>query len=134
MVCIHCGSKTDVINSRHQKRRNQVWRRRRCQHCRAVFTTQEAADYSGAWLVVTSDGALEPFWRDKLYLSIHNSLQHRATAPVDATDLTDTIVQALSKIVVNSAIKRSDIVRIALLTLSRFDSVASTHYRAFHRD
>ena len=69
MVCLQCGSETKVVNSRLQKRSNQVWRRRQCSSCQSIFTTQETADYSSIWLVKHSSGKLVPFSRDKLFLS-----------------------------------------------------------------
>ena len=131
MVCTLCQSKTQVINSRHQKRSNQVWRRRRCPNGH-VFTTQEATEISAVWMVSDHAGNLEPFERDRLFMSLHHSLQHRQAAVQDAGALTATIMQQLVPIVVSGVIS-TDSVRLATQTvLDRFDSAASTHYRAFH--
>ena len=133
MVCIHCQSKTQVINSRHQKRSNQVWRRRRCINGH-VFTTQEATEISSVWLVSDRTGALRPFERDRLFMSLHNSLQHRTTAIRDAGALADTIMQQLVPEITNGVISSLSIRDAAQVALDRFDSAASTHYRAFHPD
>src|SRR5690348_1875861 len=97
MVCIYCGNKTDVINSRPQKRHNKVWRRRRCTKCEAVFTTTEAAALAESLRVArkAKPNTLQPFLRDKLFLSIYKSCQHRPDAIQDASALTDTVVSRL---------------------------------------
>ena len=131
MVCIHCQLKTQVINSRHQVRLNQVWRRRRCNNGH-IFTTQEIADYTAVWLVRASQSSLQPFVRDKLFVSLLGSLGHRSTALSDAGALTTTIVQKLAPQIRDGVIDAMAIRTIVQVVLNRFDTVASTHYRAFH--
>lgn len=133
MVCVQCGSPTQVINSRHQKRANQVWRRRRCRQCSAVFTSEESAAYGAAWAVLGPSGALKPFSRDKLFLSLHRSLQHRSTALEDAAGLTDTVIEKLSGAVKDGVIESRTIVSTVQVALTRFDKAAGTHYAAFHK-
>jgi transcriptional repressor NrdR len=132
MVCIHCGGKTKVVNSRRQSRSNQVWRRRQCLDCGAVFSTREGAQHELAWMVRTS-GQLEPFSRDKLFMSLYKSCEHRKTALNDAKGLADTVISKLPNYAVNGTISDSDIVRAAQVALNRFDKAASTHYQAFHK-
>jgi transcriptional repressor NrdR len=133
MVCVHCGSETQVINSRAQKRSNQVWRRRRCMKCRAVFTTAEAARYEAAWAVRGKSGNISPFSRDKLFLSLYKSCGHRKTALDDAAGLTDTIIKKLAEHVTDGVVRARDIAQVAQVALNRFDKTASTHYTAFHK-
>lgn len=133
MVCIHCDSNTSVINSRPQKRLNQIWRRRRCDSCEAVFTTEETAQYSAAWMVSGPNGTLQPFSRDKLFISINKSLQHRKASISDAGALTDTVIIKLALQAKNSTIKVASITQTAQVALNRFDKAASSHYQAFHR-
>jgi transcriptional regulator NrdR family protein len=132
MVCIHCGSQTRIANSRPQKRNNQIWRRRECLSCHAVFTTEESVDYTGAWTVRNTQGALEPFSRDKLFVSLIRSLEHRKTALSDAMGLTETIIQKLSGNVANGTLQTRQIVQVAQVALNRFDAAASVSYAAFH--
>ena len=134
MVCIHCSGDTQVTNSRHQKRTNQIWRRRQCVICKSLFTTQETADFDTAWRVRDLTGRLQPFSRDKLFLSLFVSCQHRKTALKDAGGLSATVIAKLQSIAKESIIDRRDIIQIATLALNRFDKAASTHYQAFHRD
>ncbi|MEK7059984.1 MAG: hypothetical protein AAB971_04490 [Patescibacteria group bacterium] len=132
MVCIHCGEETQVINSRPQKRLNQVWRRRKCLSCKAIFTTEEVAQYEASWAVRGADGALQAFNRDKLLLSLYKSCEHRQTALEDARALTNTIINKLRSQAKDGVIGRSTIVQVSQVALNRFDVVASVHYQAFH--
>lgn len=75
---------------------------------------------------------LEAFQRDKLLLSIHDSLKHRKTATSDATGLTDTVIARLYPLMQNTIIEKIDITVITLEILQRFDKTAATHYAAFH--
>ncbi len=132
MVCIQCGGQTQVINSRHQKRANQVWRRRKCRQCGAIFTSEETAAYGASWAVQGSRGGLAPFSRDKLFLSLYRSCQHRPTALADASGLADTVMKKLSIAVTDGVIDRQAIIHAAQVALNRFDKAASTSYAAFH--
>ncbi|HVS58300.1 MAG TPA: hypothetical protein VHD60_01005 [Candidatus Saccharimonadales bacterium] len=121
----------EVSNSRNQKRLNQVWRRRRCKECGAIYTTHEALDLSQA-LSVRKNGILTPLVRDKLFMSIFRSCQHRKDAVDDAGALTDTILSTVSLRSEKGAVDASLIVHVASETLARFDKVAVVHYEAFH--
>ena len=131
MVCIYCNHETIVANSRHQKRVNQVWRRRRCTHCKAIFTTLEVVDANQA-VRVSKEGRLEPFSRDKLLLAIYDSLKHRKSAVADASYLTGTILGSIYTHLKDASIDSNKITRITLQTLGNFDKAAATHYKAFH--
>lgn len=132
MVCIYCGKATQVVNSRSQKRSNQIWRRRRCQNCQAVFTTLEAPDLSTSLTVRTQQKRLEPFSRDKLLISLANSLGHRKTAINDASELTKAVVIQLVKMSASGEIAKSAIIQTVSETLQRFDPLAGQHYLAYH--
>jgi transcriptional repressor NrdR len=133
MVCLHCGAKTHIANSRSQKKTNQVWRRRQCLNCAAVFTTEETADYSGAWRVEAGSGHVEAFERDKLFLSLYKACGHRKTALSDASGLTDTIIAKLLAAAPGGVINRTQISQISQVALNRFDKAASSYYAARHR-
>lgn len=134
MVCIYCGSKTDVTNSRPQKRLNRTWRRRECRQCGAVFTTIEAAQLAEGLTVArdTPTTGLQPFVRDKLFVSIYASCQHRSEALEDAAALTDTIIGRLSDIQTGGIVASHALRELVHTTLARFDSASAVHYRAFH--
>ena len=131
MLCIYCGSETNVINSRPQKRLNHIWRRRKCANCGAIFTTTEIPDLFKS-LSVKKSGHLQPFSRDKLLLSINASLKHLKQPTNDASSLTDTILSKLLPLVKDASLTSEQIIATTLLTLNHFDKPASTHYAAFH--
>lgn len=131
MVCIYCGGETRVINSRPQKRLNGVWRRRHCQDCQTIFTTTEEVDLTGS-IVVRKINAVEPFSREKLLLSVYDSLRHRQHAARDAAGLMDTILGKLYVHVHDATLERDIITEVTALVLRRFDRVAASHYCAFH--
>lgn len=134
MVCVHCNGKTQVINSRPQLRVNQIWRRRQCLKCGIVFSTHEGIDYSSTWVVREPSGRLRAFSRDKLFISLYNSCQHRSRAVFDATGLTDTIIVKLAAQTKDGAINSQTIIQVVQVALNRFDKVSSVHYRAFHQN
>lgn len=133
MVCHTCSSDTKVINSRLQKRSNQVWRRRQCLSCSLVFTTHEISDLESLWRIKDRQGALTSFNRDKLFMSLYRSLQHRPTALTDAGDLANTVITKLSSEIRGGLINPLLIIQIVIVTLHRFDSLASAHYQAYHK-
>lgn len=134
MVCVYCGGDTRVVNSRHQARGNRVWRRRKCLACKALFSTEEAARLEAAWRVaIAGSGRLQPFSRDKLFLSVYDSCQHRKTALGDAEGLTATIIRKLAAHVKDGTIEKSDITGVAQVALNRFDKAASVYYGARHK-
>lgn len=133
MVCLYCGAKTQVTNSRPSRRLNQTWRRRGCDKCGAIFTTRETIDYAGS-IVVKHAALIEPFDRDILLLSLVNSLGHRMSPVADARALVDTIMQKLVKAAQNGSMKASDITAVTSAVLARFDSLAAAHYKAYHQE
>jgi transcriptional repressor NrdR len=131
MLCVYCGGDTQVINSRLQKRVNNVWRRRKCPGCGAIFSTTESPDASQA-LTIRKDKQLSPFVRDNLFISVYDSLKHRKDALNEATALTATIVSNLYPLAEAAVIDRAVVVTITSTILGRYDKVAATHYAAFH--
>jgi transcriptional regulator NrdR family protein len=134
MVCTYCSGKTAVTNSRHQKRANNVWRRRLCLDCSAIFSTLEQVDYEKTWVVQYSDGLKKPFLRDKLFVSIFKSCQHLPDPLTTSLGLSSTIIHALVRDIQNCAIEHTTIARHILTTLQRFNKPAAVHYQAFHAD
>jgi transcriptional regulator NrdR family protein len=116
-----------------QRRNNKVWRRRECLKCGAVFTTEESAQYGLAWTVQPNEGALEPFSRDKLLLSIFKSCEHRLTALNDAGNLTETVIRRLISQVENGRLWSGSITQVTLVVLARFDHAAGVYYQSRHK-
>lgn len=132
MVCIYCGATTKVINSRAQVRMGGVWRRRRCLACNNIFTTVENPDLSSSIAFERKLNDFEPFSRDKLLISVYESLRHRKSALEDAQGLTDTIWSKLIPNINTAAISRVDVISITTAVLKRFDKAAAVYYAAYH--
>lgn len=131
MNCIYCSSKTSVGNSRLQRRKNTVWRRRQCPNCLATFTTVEAADLSGS-LVIARQGQLQPFLRDELFTSLYLACGHRRKATEEAAALTDTVTARLLEKQESGQVSRDQLVTTALKVLKAFDKAAASQYAAYH--
>ncbi len=132
MVCIYCANSTRVVNSRHQKRSNNIWRRRLCDVCGATFTTQEKPDLSTGFMVHKKNTSkIVAFSKEKLFLSIHACCLHREDPIADALGLTDTVIVALP-FPTNQSIGSLDIAKTAHTILDRFDGVAAALYKAYH--
>lgn len=101
--------------------------------CGATFTTAEAASYGASWAVQSPSGSLTPFSRDKLFLSLHRSLQHRKTAMGDSAALTDTVIRKIAGTVQEGVLEIDTILTATQVALNRFDKAASVHYQAFHQ-
>jgi transcriptional repressor NrdR len=73
MNCPYCqSSQVFVTNSRSTKNQTQIWRRRHCQSCQAVFTTHEIIDLSHL-IVIKKSGRKEKFSRAKLFSGIYGA-------------------------------------------------------------
>lgn len=133
MVCIYCQHTTQVVNSRHQKRNNTVWRRRSCTHCTAVFTTLEQAELRSAIIVKSQEG-LRPLDRDALLITIYESCKHRQKALEEAASLTNTIIgDILAQTSSNGTIEQIKLHDIIRTVLERFDPAAATIYTAYSK-
>ncbi len=132
MVCIFCGHKLEVTNSRSQQKPNQVWRRRHCPKCKAVFTSTESIDLSKSLLVEHDKTHVEPFVRDILYISVYESCKHRKHPEKDATGLTATVIARVLRKKYGSAVTRDQLCLVTTEVLRRFDKAAATSYSAFH--
>lgn len=133
MVCIYCTGETRVSNSRLQKRSNQIWRRRTCNSCSAVFTTTELPQLHTSLLVEKPSGVFEPFIREKLYISLLQALKGRPGAYLQAAELSTTVIASLLREHPAAAsIPRSKIINKASLVLKRFNRQAYMRYIAEH--
>ena len=132
MVCIYCHEKLGVINSRFQKKQNNVWRRRRCPNCGALFTTSESIDLSKVLMIKRPNSQLEPFSREKLFSSIYESCKHRKAPEKDAESLTTTIVTKVFVTNSNAVVELNSIKQLATEVLSNFDKASASHYQAYY--
>lgn len=131
MLCIYCSGETNVTNSRKQKRNNQIWRRRRCEACEAVFTSHEAIDFSSA-LMVSSRSSTHPFLTDMLFTEVLLALQDRKDCYKAAREVTSTVIGQLLKPPVATVIETKQISQAAAKVLKRLDKRAWMRYAAEH--
>jgi transcriptional regulator NrdR family protein len=132
MVCSYCGGKTEVTNSRHQKRLNQVWRRRHCTDCSATYSTHELTAYDSVWRVQTKNTSLVPFNKQKLFIELYKACEHRPAALDDATALCDTIIGLLRGHANHGLLESHDIALTSHEVLRHFDRAAAVYYEARH--
>jgi len=132
MVCIYCGGDTSVSNSRSQTKTNQVWRRRHCLDCDGLFTSIEVADLASSILYKKDKRHVEPFERDKLFISIYESCKHRKDAPRAATALTTTVLSKLLAQIETASLSREKVIDVSSIVLKHFDKAAATQYLAYH--
>jgi len=132
VVCVYCGAKTRVYNSRLQKRNNQVWRRRKCERCLALFTSHEAMDLSSS-LSVLSGGSPKPFMLDMLFTDLLLALQDRPDCYLASREATSTAVRQLLKLPDVPVITPKEISTAAAKVLKRLDRRAYLRYVAEHR-
>jgi transcriptional repressor NrdR len=131
MVCIYCGSETKVGNSRWQKRNNQVWRRRQCKKCKAVFTTHEAVDLSST-LLVQVNGSPKPFVSDILFTEILLAMQDRKDCYLAAREATATIVSKLLKLPGKPLFSTTQISLISADVLKKLDKRSYERFSIEH--
>jgi transcriptional repressor NrdR len=131
MVCIYCADNTKVTNSRPLKADNLVWRRRQCLKCSAIFTTKELIDLEQAVRVSKKSGVLEPFYRDKLFMSIYKSVDN-LEAPVKlATALTNTVLRRIIKQSSYAVISSEQINLLCAQVIKRYDAAAGVRYLSY---
>jgi transcriptional regulator NrdR family protein len=78
------------------------------------------------------DKPIEPFSRDKLFISVYEACRHRKTASEDARALTDTVVKQLVGAKHSATVRRHHVVTVTTGVLERFDRVAAIQYLAYH--
>jgi len=98
-----------------------------------MFTTRELPVLAQSVLVRRgSDKKLQPFSRDRLFLSIFEVCKHRGRAIVESGALTETIMAIVLKNLHDGVVERDLVAHTANTVLNRFDSVAAGLYAAYH--
>ena len=132
MVCIYCGDKTHVSNSRTQRRTNYIWRRRICGDCGGIFTTIERPSLDGSVVIKKRNGEISNFVREILFLDIYKCCAHRSSAVTDAAAITDTIIGKLRNHISSASVERDDVIKTSASVLKNFDRAAEVQYLAYH--
>lgn len=134
MVCPFCtSSKTSVYNSRQTSRLNSVWRRRKCDACGKVFTTNESVD-PGSVVKVAGHRTIRPFLQTKLLLSIFKVFDHSDNAENDAQYITQNVLQKLYRLAQKNdqIVSKEEIANTILETLKPYNLPAYVKYLSYH--
>ncbi len=75
---------------------------------------------------------MEPFQRDKLFISIYEACKHRNDVLLASTALTATILNKLLSSIQNAGLERQQVIRYTTEVLDRFDKAAGVQYAAYH--
>lgn len=136
MKCIYCMNNTKVTNSRSRSLNSSIWRRRECISCVAQFSTEELPNLNSTIAVLLPNNRIEPFSRDKLFLSIHKALGHRIDSVNNASDITSTVISKIvrGKNMKNASVEVNIIAKTTFQVLRRFDSLSANTYKAYHQD
>ncbi len=133
MRCPFCTHEdTQVKDSRPTDDNAAIRRRRVCSGCGARFTTFERIQLREL-TVVKTNGAREPFEREKLVRSMRISLRKR---PVEA-DRLDRVVNSIVRQMESSGdtdVTSKQIGEMVMLALEQLDSVAYVRYASVYRD
>ena len=126
MVCLFCQHKiTDVINSRQHASRPQVWRRRRCRACQAVFTTYETP--AAAMLPTVESPKPQVFSTARLMVSLYHELPENDERPDTAWELAQTVTQHLLAMQLLK-LSPEKIAQTACATLLAYDKPSAMRY------
>lgn len=135
MYCPFCNSEdTRVVNSRLTRSNTQVWRRRRCQDCKEIFTTHEIIDLSHL-IVVKRSGRMQQFSRMKLYASIYGATIGSKTP--DRERLVDTMTRDIERQILacrKKQITSTEISDITLRTLKRTNPRTFLRWLAYNKN
>ena len=135
MVCIYCGKKTRVTNSRPQLSVGQTWRRHECNSCHALFTTTEQVAFYDVLRVKKRSGRIENFQRDKLFLSIYRSCDHINNSTRVSSQLTSTVIARLfAKKPMSPIVGAIAISKVCSQVLKAYNAAASVRYLSFQSD
>lgn len=133
MRCPFCGHEdTQVKDSRPSEDNAAIRRRRQCPNCGARFTTFERVQLREL-VVVKSNGAREPFDREKLLRSMRLALQKR---PVDSERL-ERVVNGIVRRLESSGeaeINSKTVGEMVMDALSNLDQVAYVRFASVYRN
>ena len=133
MRCPFCGhDDTQVKDSRPTEDNHAIRRRRHCPACGARFTTFERVQLREL-TVVKSDGAKEPFERDKLMRSLQIALQKRDVDPDRVERIVNSMVRQLEHSG-ESEIPSKTVGEMVMNALETLDKVAYIRYASVYRD
>ncbi len=133
MQCPFCSNDdTQVKDSRPTEDNGAIRRRRHCVSCGARFTTFERVQLREL-TVVKSNGAKEPFDREKLARSVQISLRKRPVEPEKVEHVISAIVRQLES-TGESEIPTGLVGQKIMDALHSLDQVAYVRFASVYRD
>lgn len=131
MICVNCfHEKTNIVNSRPQKKSPVTWRRHHCLQCGTIFTTYERPSLEDQ-LVLNANGSHSPFSIGKLTSSISRAFQHnKHAADFDSYPLALSIQDTL--LINHRNISVDDIAAVTHHIIRNYDKLAAIQYAAQH--
>jgi len=128
MKCPFCGHDEDrVIDSRGAKEGRAVRRRRECSHCGSRFTTYEAPE-ERVVLVLKSNGAREPFDRQKVQRGVTIACNKRPVSAEQIERITSAVEVRVLADTDTREVSTQQIGQWALEELHAVDEVATIRF------
>ena len=135
MECPYCHkSIVFVTNSRATRNNSQVWRRRRCASCKAIFTTHEIVDLSHI-VIIKKSGEAERFSRVKLYSGIYGATI--GSKLPNREFIVDKITRDIEKSILNlkeKNIESQKLSEIVLAVLKKNSPTTFLRYLAYNKN
>lgn len=134
MECPYCRREvTIVLNSRPTRQNSQIWRRRQCLNCKAIYTTHERVDLSNL-IVIKKSGKTEMFSQGKLYAGIYRSTISQTK---NRGKLVDKVTQEVEREILFLKTKRvfsEQIGNIVIRILKKHNTGAFLRFLAYCQD
>jgi len=133
MRCPFCShDDTQVKDSRPTEDNSAIRRRRSCNNCGARFTTFERVQLREL-VVIKSNGAREPFERDKLLRSLQLSLRKRPVSPERIEMVVNSLVRQLET-AGEVEFSSRQVGEMVMEALAQLDQVAYVRYASVYKD
>ena len=132
MFCPTChADDTKVVDSRLAEEGSSVRRRRQCLTCSHRFTTYERIE-EVPLVVVKSDGATQPFERDKIVFGVRAATKGRSVAEAEIDQLPTSVEDEIR--LVGGEVTSSQIGLAVLDRLRTLDEVAYLRFASVYKN
>ncbi len=134
MECPYCHhAVTIVTNSRPTRGNSQIWRRRRCLHCKTLFTTHEAIDLSHL-VVLKKSHQPERYNHMKLYTGLYRATVSKTLNRAKKVDRVTREVESEILYLKKKRVSSEEIGDIVLNKLKKVDTGMFLRYLAYFKD
>lgn len=134
MNCPFCHKPvTSVTNSRPTRENFQIWRRRQCQSCKAIFTTHEVVDLSHL-VVIKKSGKPEMFDHMKFYKGVYLATVDKTVRQIKKVDLAVREVEMDILFLKKKRVKSTEIGDLVLRRLRKIDTGMFLRFLAYYKD